>query len=91
MVGVVKDSALLTEEDCQVLNFVLSESGATRNKIEKQNLHDWSMSRIWYWAVLIGLVAVAVAVLAPVVWVRCASGDMCDGDSDNGKDNECLH
>ena len=71
MVGVVKDSALLTEEDCQVLNFVLSESGAKRSKILKRHSQDdWSTSHVWYWAVLIGLVAVAV-VLAPVGWVWC--------------------
>ena len=71
MVGLVKDSALLTEEDCQVLNFVLSESGTTRSKIEKQHSRDdWSTSHVWYWAVLIGLVAVAV-VLAPIGWVWC--------------------
>ena len=59
------------KKDCQVLNFVLSESGTTRSKIEKQHSRDdWSTSHVWYWAVLIGLVAVAV-VLAPIGWVWC--------------------
>ena len=68
MVGVVKDSALLTDQDYQVLDFVLSENDVKRSKVKKQQLKDdSSMTRLWYWAVLVSV----AMVLAPVGWVWC--------------------